>query len=51
MADGSGYETRGCACTDGKEYFISKIFCNDALRGELELLAAGDVEWLLFSYT
>ena len=41
----------GCPCTDDKAYFKSRISRDDALRGEFELPTAGDVEWLLFSYT
>ena len=39
----------GCSCTDNKELenFIPQI----SRRGEFELPTAGDVEWLLFSYT
>ena len=45
-------ESRGCPCTDDKEYFESYYFLrDDALPGEFELPTAGDVEWLLFSYT
>ena len=42
----------GCPCTDDEEYFKSlTFFRDDALRGESELPTAGDVEWLLFSYS
>ena len=40
---------KGCPCTD--EGQLTTLFRDDALRGELELPTAGDVEWLLFSYT
>ena len=43
--------SRGCPCTDDKEYFKSQISRDDDLRGEFELSTARDVEWLLFSYT
>ena len=40
---------RGCSCTDeGK--FLAVLF-DGALPGEFELPTAGDVEWLLLSYT
>ena len=44
-------ESRGCPCTDDKEYVKSYFFRNYGLPGEFELPTAGDVEWLLFSYT
>ena len=44
--------TGDCPCTNDKEYFTSRLsYRDDALRGEFELPTAGDVEWLLFSYT
>ena len=40
---------KGCPCTKGQ---LTAIWSRDgALRGEFELPTAGDVEWLLFSYT
>ena len=42
----------GCPCTYDNGYLKSLTFSrDDALRGEFELPTAGDVEWLLFSYT
>ena len=40
--------SEGCPCRD-KEQFL--YLDNKVLRGEFELPTAGDVEWLLFSYT
>ena len=40
--------SKDCTCRD-KEQFLD--LDNEALRGEFELPTAGDVEWLLFSYT
>ena len=42
----------GCPSTNGEEHFKSQPFSrDDTLCGEFELPTAGDVEWLLFSYT
>ena len=42
----------GCPSTNGEEHFKSRPFSrDDALPCEFELPTAGDVEWLLFSYT
>ena len=42
----------GCPCTNDEEHFESRPFSRDAaLSCEFELPTAGDVEWLLFSYT
>ena len=41
---------KGCPCTDEGQ-LTATLFRVDALRGEFELPTAGDVEWLLFSYT
>ena len=38
----------GCPCTV-KQFFV--WYSNDVRRGKSELPTAGDVEWLLFSYT
>ena len=40
-----------CPCTDPDKEQFSAAFYGDSLRGEFELPTAGDVEWLLFSYT
>ena len=40
---------RGCPCTDEGEFPV--VLFDGALPGEFELPTAGDVEWLLFSYT
>ena len=40
-----------CPCTNPDEEQFPAILRDDALRGEFELPTAGDVEWLLFSYT
>ena len=47
--EGSG----GCPCTNDKlkSRFKSRFSRDNALRGKFELPTAGDVEWLLFSYT
>ena len=42
-------EGSGCTCTTDDVVQLS-VF-NDPRPGELELPTAGDVEWLLFSYT
>ena len=41
---------KGCPCTDEGQ-LTGTVFRDAALRGEFELPTAGDVEWLLFSYT
>ena len=41
---------RGCPCTNPAEKQFPAIYYVP-LRGEFELPTAGDVEWLLFSYT
>ena len=41
---------KGCPCTDEGQ-LTTTLYRVDALRGEFELPTAGDVEWLLFSYT
>ena len=41
-------EGTGCPCAD-EEQLLTTLFRKIALRGELP--TAGDVEWLLFSYT
>ena len=38
-------------CTNPDEKEFPVVLQEDALRGEFELPTAGDVEWLLFSYT
>ena len=41
-----------CPCTNpDKEQLAVVARDGDTLRGEFEPLSAGDVEWLLFSYT
>ena len=40
---------RGCPCTDEEQFPV--VLFDGALPGEFELPTAGDVEWLLFSYT
>ena len=42
--------SEGCPCAD-KEQLFQLLYRDDALPGEFELPTAGDVEWLLFSYT
>ena len=43
---------RRCPCTNpDKEQFPAVAHDGNTLRGEFELPTAGDVEWLLFSYT
>ena len=42
---------KGCPCTDEEQLNEATLFRERALRGEFELPPAGDVEWLLFSYT
>ena len=41
---------KGCPCT-GERQLTATLSRERALRGEFELPTAGDVEWLLFSYT
>ena len=48
VAEPAATESR-CPCTDPDKF--PAAFYGDALRGEFELPTAGDVEWLLFSYT
>ena len=48
VAEPAATESR-CPCTDNKQF--PAAFFGDALPGEFELPTAGDVEWLLFSYT
>ena len=38
-----------CSCTDVEQF--SEWYLDGALPCEFELITAGDVEWLLFSYT
>ena len=40
-----------CLCTNPDERQFPAVLSVDALQGEFELPTAGDVEWLLFSYT
>ena len=42
---------RRCPCTNPDEEQFSAVRSDGALHGEFELPTAGDVEWLLFSYT
>ena len=43
---------RRCPCTNpDKEQFPAVAHDGNTLHGEFELPTAGDVEWLLFSYT
>ena len=41
---------KGCPCTDEGQR-TATLLLYDALAREFELPTAGDVEWLLFSYT
>ena len=41
--------SEACPCTDVEQF--SEWHLDDARPGEFELPTAGDVEWLLFSYT
>ena len=43
--------SRGCPCTDPDKEQFPVVHRGDALPGEFKLPTAGDVEWLLFSYT
>ena len=40
-----------CPCTNPDEKQFFEVLEDGALPGEFELPTAGDVEWLLFSYT
>ena len=42
---------RGCPCTNPDEEQFPALVFYGGLPGEFELPTAGDVEWLLFSYT
>ena len=45
------FTRRGCPCTDPDEEQFPAVLLGDTLPGEFELPTAGDVEWLLFSYS
>ena len=44
-------EGSGCTCTTDVVHWEFVVLCGDPRPGEFELPTAGDVEWLLFSYT
>ena len=50
VAEPAATESR-CPCTDPDKKQFPAASYDDALHREFELPTAGDVEWLLFSYT
>ena len=51
MAAALRFSRSGCPCTDPDEEQFPAVLIGGALPCEFELSTAGDVEWLLFSYT
>ena len=50
VAEPAATESR-CPCTNPDKKQFPVLFIDDILPCEFELPTAGDVEWLLFSYT